>query len=153
MAMNRKSKEAADMKRNSIRKLLVDMTDHEIDKLAAALPLDAVTVLRPPVTGLVMAKVQDCFQTEFYLGEVLTTRAEVKFKDCRAQATVMGCNPKKSLMAAILDVMAMSGRTDILDRAAAVCEPAAMRIEQNVQTLSKLTAATRVQFESMAEEA
>jgi alpha-D-ribose 1-methylphosphonate 5-triphosphate synthase subunit PhnG len=50
------------MQRNSIRQLLVSMTDHEIDKLAAALPLDAVTVLRPPVTGLVMAKVQDCFQ-------------------------------------------------------------------------------------------
>jgi len=141
------------MQRNSIRQLLVNMTDHEIDKLAEALPLDAVTVLSPPVTGLVMAKVQDCFRTEFYLGEILTTRAEVQFEDCRAQATVMGRNPKKSLVAAILDVMAMSGCMDILDRAADVCEPAAKRIEQQAQTLSKLTAATRVQFESMAEEA
>jgi alpha-D-ribose 1-methylphosphonate 5-triphosphate synthase subunit PhnG len=65
----------------------------------------------------------------------------------------MGRNPKKSLVAAILDVMAMSGRTDILDCAAAACQPAAMRIEQKAQTLSKLTSATRVQFESMAEEA
>lgn len=136
----------------SLRRLLPDMTDDELDKLIAVLPMEQIHVVSPPVTGLIMAKVRDCFDTDFFLGEVLVTRTEVRYGEYRARATIMGSRPKSSLVAAALDVLAMSGQSTVLERAVSACQPATARIRQREQLEARLTAATRVHFETMSEE-
>jgi phosphonate C-P lyase system protein PhnG len=138
--------------RLDIRTLLPDMTIDEIDDLIAVLPMDSIQVITPPVTGLIMATVRDCFDTDFYLGEVLVTRAEVSLGDLRAQATLMGNLPKHTLVAAALEALERGGEADVIKRAAKACQSAAKRIEQDRRIEANLTAATCVQFESMAEE-
>jgi phosphonate C-P lyase system protein PhnG len=138
--------------RESIRNLLPDMTVEEVDNLIAGLPIDQVQVITPPATGLIMARVRDCFGTDFFLGEILVTRAEVAYGDHQAQATLMGSQSKHALVAAILDVLDMGGQTALLEKAAMACRAAQERIEQAQRTEARLVAATRVQFESMAEE-
>jgi phosphonate C-P lyase system protein PhnG len=141
-----------ELNREYIRTLLPDMSIDEIDDLIAVLPMDSVQVITGPSTGLIMAKVRDCFDTDFYLGEVLVTRAEVSFGDLRAQATLMGDLPKHTLIAAALEALERGGEADVIERAVKACQPAARRIEQVRRIEAKLTAATCVQFESMAEE-
>ena len=152
MRMEKETMNKTEIKRDFLRPLLDRMTADELDRLVEALPMEQVSLMGTPTTGLIMAKIRDCFDTEFYLGEVLTTRAEVRYADFRAQATVMGFNPKASLVAAVLDVMAMSGQLAILDGATEASKPAIERLCKEEQTASRFKDATRVQFESMAEE-
>jgi phosphonate C-P lyase system protein PhnG len=144
--------EPTELTQKILRPLSTRMTDEELDGLVNVLPMHQVHVEATPVTGLIMAKVRDCFDTDFYLGEVLVTRAEVRYADCRAQATVMGRDPKKAIVAAVLEAIAMSGQTDLLENALRACQPAMDRFRSEGVTVSRFTAATRVHFESMAEE-
>jgi phosphonate C-P lyase system protein PhnG len=142
----------SDLNREDIRTLLPDMTDAEIDRVVEVLPMESVTVIQPPTTGLIMAKVRDCFGIDFFLGEVLITRTAVSYGDRRSQVTLMGNLPKHALVAGVLEAMDKNGETAAIDRAIQACRPAAERIIRARQAEVKLTAATRVQFESMAEE-
>jgi phosphonate C-P lyase system protein PhnG len=144
--------EPVEKTRKILRPLSARMTDEELDRLIEALPMSQVRMEAVPVTGLIMAKARDCFDTDFYFGEVLVTRAEVRYEHCHAQATVMGRDPKKAIVAAVLEAIAMSGQPDLLESALKVSQPAIERLRSDDATISRFTAATRVQFESMAEE-
>ena len=133
-----------------IRDLLPEMTIEEVDNLNAVLPMEQVELIAPPATGLIMARVRDCFDTDFYLGEVLVTRAEISFGDHRAQATLIGNLPKHALAAATLSVLETAGRVDLLEKAAEACLPASRRIARKRDMRTRLVSATRVRFESMA---
>jgi phosphonate C-P lyase system protein PhnG len=144
--------EATDNKIHFIRSHLSEMTEEEIETLILALPMEQVELLTPPETGLIMARVNDCFDTDFYLGEVLVTRTEVNYGDHRAQSTIMGNLPKHAIVAATLDVLRLSGESNTIENAANACAPAMDRIGMKQRLDARLVAATRVQFESMAEE-
>jgi phosphonate C-P lyase system protein PhnG len=144
--------ETTDNSMHFIRRHLSEMTEEEIDNLISALPMEQVELLTPPQTGLIMARVNDCFDTDFYVGEILVTRTEVSYGDHRAQGTIMGNLPKHAIVAATLDVLKISGEADTLENAAAACAPAMDRIGRKQRLDARLVAATRVQFESMAEE-
>ena len=134
-----------------MRGLLPDMTVEEIDNLIAVLPMEQIRLMAPPSTGLIMVRVRDCFDTEFFLGEILVTRAEVGFGDQRAQATLLGDCPQTTLIAAALAVLEAAGRSDWIKKAATVYRSARRRIAQVRRSQQRLASATRVQFESMAE--
>jgi alpha-D-ribose 1-methylphosphonate 5-triphosphate synthase subunit PhnG len=109
-------------------------------------------ILKEPETGLVMQTVSDCFNTDFHLGEILVTAAEVMLEDRRGWGMVMGDNGDRATLAACLDVIlssddiAMRGEVELelsewLEQAAEVADQEA-----------RLYGITRVNFESMAEE-
>mgnify|MGYP001813592309 FL=1 len=109
-------------------------------------------ILKVPETGLVMQTVSDCFNTDFHLGEILVTVAEVTLEDRRGWGMVMGDNGDRATLAACLDVIlssddiAMRGEVELelsewLEQAAEVADQEA-----------RLYGITRVNFESMAEE-
>ncbi|MGD9213585.1 MAG: phosphonate C-P lyase system protein PhnG [Desulfobacteraceae bacterium] len=136
-----------------IREVLPEMNAQEIKLLSEALPMDRVRVIHAPHTGLIMAKVRDCFDTEFLLGEVLVTRAEVEYESQRGQATLMGDLPSAALLAAVLEALCLKGDTDYFESAHAICRPAMQRFAARRKQQSRLVAATRVNFKSMAVEA
>lgn len=109
-------------------------------------------ILKEPETGLVMQTVSDCFNTDFHLGEILVTVAEVMLEDRRGWGMVMGDNGDRATLAACLDVIlssddiAMRGKVELelsewLEQAAEVADQEA-----------RLYGITRVNFESMVEE-
>lgn len=109
-------------------------------------------ILKEPETGLVMQTVSDCFNTDFHLGEILVTVAEVTLEDRRGWGMVMGDNGDRATLAACLDVIlssddiAMRGKVELelsewLEQAAEVADQEA-----------RLYGITRVNFESMVEE-
>ena len=143
---------ANNMDLERVRALLPEMSSDELDSVIENLPMDSVTVITPPTTGLIMAKVRDCFQIDFFLGEVLVTRTEVSYGDERAQVTLMGNLPKHALVAGTLEVLDKNKEVSTIERVLEACRSAITRIDNARRTEAKLTAATRVQFESMAEE-
>jgi phosphonate C-P lyase system protein PhnG len=136
-----------------LREVLPGMNAEEIKVLSAALPMDRVRVIRAPHTGLIMSKVRDCFDTEFFLGEVLVTRAEVEFEGQRGQATLMGDFPSAALLAAVLEALCLKGEAHYFESAHSICGPAMQRFAARQNQQSRLVAATRVNFKSMAVEA
>jgi phosphonate C-P lyase system protein PhnG len=135
-----------------IREVLPEMNAEEIKVLSAALPIDRVRVIRAPHTGLIMAKVRDCFDTEFFLGEVLVTRAEVEYEGRRGQATLMGDLPSATLLAAVLEALCLNGDAHYFESAHSICRPAMQRLAARRKQQSRLVAATRINFKSMAVE-
>ena len=137
---------------DQIRDVLPEMNAEEIKVLSAALPIDHVRVIRAPHTGLIMAKVRDCFDTEFFLGEVLVTRAEVEYEGQRGQATLMGDLPSAALLAAVLEALCLKGDAHYFESAHSICRQAMQRFVARRKQQSRLVAATRVDFKSMAVE-
>lgn len=141
-----------ELNQKRLRTFIPYMTNREIDLLIEVLPMDSVNVITPPASGLIMAKVKDCFDVDFFLGEILVTRTEVEYGDRQTQVTIMGNLPKHALVAATLELLEKNGEASAFERALAACQPAIERIEKAIAAEAQLTAATRVHFESMAEE-
>ena len=109
-------------------------------------------ILKEPETGLVMQTVSDCFNTDFHLGEILVTVAEVTLEDRRGWGRVMGDNGDRATLAACLDVILSSD--DIAIRGEVELELSEW-LEQAAEVAdqeARLYGITRVNFESMAEE-
>lgn len=104
-------------------------------------------------TGLVMLTVTDVFGENFYLGEALAATAEVELGGVKGHATVLGEDELRAVLAAVLHAAgrrpeggapAERFRTELKRCAAAV--------ERELEREARLTAATRVEFKSMAAE-
>ena len=109
-------------------------------------------VLKEPETGLVMQTVSDCFKTEFHLGEILVTVAEVMLEDRCGWGMVMGDNGDRATLAACLDII-LNGddsalKNEIEPELADWLAHAARLLDEE----ARLHGITRVNFESMAEE-
>jgi phosphonate C-P lyase system protein PhnG len=137
---------------DQVREVLPEMKPEEIKALSAALPIADVNVIHEPRTGLIMAKVRDCFDSELFLGEVLVTRAEVEYEGHRGQATLMGEVPSAALLAAILEALRLNGDAHYFETVRSICRPAMQRFAAHRKEQSRLAAATRVNFQSMAAE-
>ena len=109
-------------------------------------------ILKEPETGLDMQTVSDCFNTDFHLGEILVTVAEVMLEDRRGWGMVMGDNGDRATLAACLDVILSSAdlalRAEVERELSEWLEHAAEVADQE----ARLYGITRVNFESMAEE-
>jgi phosphonate C-P lyase system protein PhnG len=137
---------------NRIRKILPEMDAEEIKALSVALPLDQATVVQAPHTGLIMAKASDCFDTVFYLGEVLVSQAVVEYNGRSGQATLIGDHLCAVMVAALLEALDFEDDIQFLEGARAICAPAAQRLALRQEREAQLTAATQVNFHSMAKE-
>lgn len=128
------------MDRKAVRDLLERLAGFEIE------------VVREPRTGLVMQSVNDCFGTEFHIGEVLITEAEVRVDDQRGWAMVMGDSSDKAMLAACLDAISRSSGVELDPSIRDEISRWLALADKTKNDEAKLAATTRVNFESMAEE-
>ncbi|MCG6894552.1 MAG: phosphonate C-P lyase system protein PhnG [Desulfobacteraceae bacterium] len=138
-----------------LQEILPETEDEGLSDLMEAL-MDTemdIELVQPPEAGLMMMTIRDCFEIPFYLGEVLVTRAEVRIEDAVGYGCCMGDRPRAALALAILEVLQeISGElpssSPVMTRLTALAETVSDRREK----ASRLTALTRVEFQSMAEE-
>jgi alpha-D-ribose 1-methylphosphonate 5-triphosphate synthase subunit PhnG len=108
-----------------------------------------VTVLRSPELGMVMLQVQEPVANDnFYLGEVLVTRAEVDVAGSAGWSMRMGDDPVGALACALLDAWAASskGAADDVDlRCAALL---ASRWQREIEEWEELRK-TEVKFDEL----
>jgi alpha-D-ribose 1-methylphosphonate 5-triphosphate synthase subunit PhnG len=111
-----------------------------------------VEVVREPETGLIMMNVSDCFQTDFHLGEVLVTTAEVSLNGYRGWGMVMGDDGDRALLLACLDAVFQDPdnglRAELDDELLHWLDRANTLATEELQR----AAATKVSFDSMATE-
>jgi phosphonate C-P lyase system protein PhnG len=135
-----------------LRAVLPILSAQEETDLTDIISQFSIEVAKEPETGLIMVRACDCFDLEFNLGEVLVTTAEVSCDGNRTHATIMGNNQNKALLAAAVGAMVNCNLTEALVKIAPIIETAMTRLSIAEAEEDRLTAATKVNFESMAEE-
>ena len=112
MSMNHTSRESHI--EHTLRTLLPVLEKNEVEQLLARLSDFPVEVIKAPETGLIMAHARDCFDVDFYLGELLVTTAEVECFGVRGHATIMGDEPLKAVLAATVNAIMRSPQANVL---------------------------------------
>lgn len=127
-----------DMPRERVRELL---------ELAEEAPIQIIST---PKSGLSMMHVLDAFDSEFLLGEVLVSSAEVLLDGRRGFGMVSGDEPERSLARACAEVL-LGGKNELLGNRV---RKLLIREQQNLKEArgreEQLIAATKVQFDLMA---
>ena len=107
---------------------------------------------RAPRPGLLMCPMRDPFDTEFFLGEVLVTTAEVRCGGRTGHGAILGEEPEKALLLATVDAALAGGRFDLLKNLVPTAAEWSRTEVERKKLAAKLAAATRVEFESMKKE-
>ena len=122
------------------------MDKKAVKRIAGELMGKDIEIIRFPESGFIMMSVTDSFDTDFYLGEVLVTRAEVKMDGQRGYAMITGDDHEKVIMIAVIDAALKTGDRDRIKK----------RIEKEDRILvnkrgeeKALIASTKVNFEVM----
>ncbi len=127
-----------DMPRESVRKLL---------ELAEKAPINIIST---PRAGLNMMHVLDAFDSEFLLGEVLVSSAEVTLDGKRGFGMVTGDEPERSLARACAEVL-LQGENELLkNRVQQLLERERQRLNEQRRHEEQLIAGTKVSFDLMA---
>lgn len=135
-----------------LRDLFPEMAPAVASELLDVLAQWPVTVVTAPQTGLVMVTVTDCFGTPFHMGEMLVTTAEVALNSSTGHATISGDDANKAMVAATVDAMSRDGFSEGLDAVAAALDQLERTCVGQKAMEARWTSATRVDFETMAEE-
>lgn len=126
-----------DISREAVRELL---------ELAETAPIEIVST---PRSGLTMMHVLDAFDSEFLLGEILVSSAEVLLNGQRSYGMVIGDEPERSLARACAEVL-LQGEDEVL---AARVEKLLLREEaerdERRKCEERLIANTKVRFDLM----
>lgn len=144
--------EAGTERRQALMQVCADALDSELTRAAEAFP-EAATAedLRPPEVGLVMLRGRISGSgNPFNVGEVTVTRAVVKLADGTVgYGYQMGRSLARARAAAIIDALGQSEHhRPTLD--AAFVEPVRVRVAGERAETARQTAATRVDFFTMA---
>jgi alpha-D-ribose 1-methylphosphonate 5-triphosphate synthase subunit PhnG len=129
---------------------IIAMDDREVDELLALLVSEEIEISRPPCAGLVMMTVTDSLATDFHLGEVLITEADVLLGGVRGYGMIIGEEPRKALARAAADALLRGGRPNELCRQIRdLLELAQQRQRDMHASDATLTASTQVNFDLM----
>mgnify|MGYP001613045056 CR=1 FL=1 len=138
-----------------INSVITKMDEKSIEKLIALMPQDEINIIKKPETGLLMMAARDSFNTDFYLGEILVTGAEVEYKGLKGYAMVMGDEPERALLAASVDAILQTDNGDLMgDLKQKVMDFITVQAKKTTEADEmerRLIAKTRVSFETMAE--
>jgi alpha-D-ribose 1-methylphosphonate 5-triphosphate synthase subunit PhnG len=138
------------MKINSV---ITKMDEKSIEKLIVLLPQEEINTLKKPETGLLMMAAKDSFSTDFYLGEMLVTEAEVEYKGLKGYAMVMGDEPERALLAASVDAILQADTRDAMEdlkqKVMDFITAQAKKTAEADEMEKRLIAKTRVNFETM----
>lgn len=127
-----------DMPREAVRELL---------ELAEKTPIEIIST---PKSGLNMMHVLDAFDSEFLLGEVLVSSAEVILDGQRGFGMVMGDEPERSLARACAEVL-LIGQDELLrTRVQKLLLREQQSLNEHRRQEKQLTAKTKVKFDLMA---
>jgi len=127
-----------DMPRESIRELL---------ELAEKAPIHIIST---PKAGLSMMHVLDAFDSEFLLGEVLISSAEVTLDGKRGFGMVTGDEPERSLARACAEVLLQGADELLKNRVQKLLEREQQNLVDHRRYEEKLIAGTKVTFDLMA---
>ena len=105
---------------------------------------------KPPKPGLLMMRVKDSFETDFYLGEILVTEAEVEYHEVKGYGMVIGDEPERALVLATLDAIFKSNDEALKQMIEDFLEEERKKIISEEEIAKKLIAKTKVNFEIMA---
>jgi alpha-D-ribose 1-methylphosphonate 5-triphosphate synthase subunit PhnG len=125
-------------------------TEMRVDrKILNILTEETMTVIREPESGLVMMSVKDSTGTDFHLGEVLVTEAEVAYQGCHGYAMITGNAPEKALVRAGIMAVFDSENEPLKRRLSKLLTPEVKKICTRRSREKALSATTRVNFETM----
>ncbi len=138
------------MRRADLTVLINTMDEQRVESVLALFADEALTVSRPPRSGLMMLTVKDCFETDFHLGEVLVTEARIVFRGCEGFGMVPGEAPRRALARAAADaVLRCPEPTEIQDNLRAQLEQEELMQKTRQAESAALVAATKVIFDLM----
>jgi len=129
--------------------IIMNMNDSSVSNLTQLIPARDISIIKHPTTALVMMCAKDCFNTDFCIGEVLVTEAEVGYRDKKGYAMVIGEEHNKALAIASLDALLQSHDNSLpvsIEQLLALAK--AEQLEKNLLE-KKLIASTKVSFENM----
>ncbi len=131
--------------------LVAEMDDEYLSRLLRLLPLDQITIIKAPETGLIMMTARDSFDMDFCLGEILVTVAETEIGNAKGYSMILGDNPRKAVISASLEAI-FNGNNDKLQSKLLRCLRAFEKRLRNLQKIEgQLPSSTRVHFETMQE--
>ncbi|OQW99914.1 MAG: phosphonate C-P lyase system protein PhnG [Desulfobacteraceae bacterium A6] len=137
--------------RNADMTVLIDAVDDQgVEQLPALFAGEELTVSRLPRSGLLMMTVQDSFDADFYLGEILVTEAEVECRGKTGYAMVMGDEPERAVLAASVDAVLQGDNEDLKKQIREFVSEQMEKISSIREKESALAAKTKVSFESMS---
>lgn len=135
-----------------INSVITKMDEKSIEKLIALMPQDEINIIKKPETGLLMMAARDSFNTDFYLGEILVTGAEVEYKGLKGYAMVMGDEPERALLAASVDAVMQGDNEDLKKQIRGFVSEQMEKINSIREKESALIEKTKVSFESMSKD-
>lgn len=140
-------------KEMEINSVITKMDAKSIEQLMALMPMEEIDIIKKPEQGLLMMAAKDSFNTDFYLGEILVTEAEVGYLGKTGYAMITGDEPQKALLAAMVDAIlkadSLNGQEDLRKRIMDTITLQAKKIAEADETERRLIATTRVSFETM----
>lgn len=137
-----------------INSVITKMDEKSIEKLITLMPQDEINIIKKPEIGLLMMAAKDSFNTDFYLGEILVTEAEVEYKGLKGYAMVMGDEPERALLAASVDAILQTNNGDLMgDLKQKVMDFITVQDKKTTEANEmerRFIAKTKVSFETMA---
>lgn len=134
--------------------VITKMDDSSVKELMQLLSSEEINITKSPETGLLMMAAKDSFDTDFYLGEILVTKAEVEYKGLKGYAMVMGDESGRALLAASVDAILQADTRDAMgDLKQKVMDFITVQARKTAEADEmerRLIAKTRVSFETMA---
>lgn len=129
---------------------ITKMDDSAIKELMQILLTEEINITKPPQTGLLMMTVSDSFDTDFYLGEILVTEAEVESRTKTGYAMVIGDESEMAVLAASVDAVMQGDNEDLKKQIRVFVSEQMEKINSTKEKESALIAKTKVSFESMS---
>jgi alpha-D-ribose 1-methylphosphonate 5-triphosphate synthase subunit PhnG len=129
--------------------VLVRMDGRAVERLLQILSRENIVVRRGPETGFLMMTARDASESDFHMGEVLVTEAEVEYGGRRGYAVVMGNEPEKAMVRAAVEVILAGGDVALVGRIERVLSVEAKKQTAASRRASDLLAGTKVNFEMM----
>lgn len=102
-------------------------------------------------TGMVMGKVKDCFDSEFYIGEILVSETYVSFKDKEGYGITTGYSTDRSFIIACFDAIEDTKEIELLKIIKEWFTSNIHYYQENVEKEKKMFASTKVNFGLMVE--
>ncbi len=127
------------------------LSANEFDAIEAVFDNEEIELTKPPSCGFIMMTVKDAFNTDFHLGEVLVTTAEVIIEGEAGHGTVLGDNPRGAVVAATAEGILRNPESRYRDALRRVIADIEEKHRQRRQKEEGLVAASKVSFEEMVE--
>lgn len=135
------------------RKLLPRLSSAQSEALLDSFGDLEVVQAKAPRCGLVMVTAKDSFDELFHLGEALASVAEIECCGVKGCATVLGDDPGKAVLAALVDACCRSsGAEKLLAPFKKALGDCARSVEAELAAEARTLAATKASFERMAPE-